>query len=985
MINDLAVPIVFYTDRLSVKPAPITVTWADFVQTFTDDACIEASPCTVAAGPNRCKGKDCPYKSHSSLPPDEDGPNPMAWSPVQITGNRLDKNVTALTLLVLDFDGLADDQYRYVTGALAPYEHVRHTTHSHRSDSSCFRAVLALTRPVPANQWHRFLAAAIDFLGVTVVTTNKKGEQVRQPDRICKDRARLYYRPSHPSDAPHDAQYTEGKLLDVDAVLARAPAAPLSVSTAPATPLPTASPWNLDGDHVDEILLLGEEYFPDSRRNEFCLALAGMLRRAGATQEDATYIVREIARRGGSDDPDKRALTVQHTYGLLDDDAAMTGFTRVSEIIGEEAAKKLGDEITDASNESFLTRQRARAAADKAIGANAGGAATTNGASAVPAPPAPIDVPALRASVRSAAMRKMASDDRDDKINAIILRRALAGEALGVPGGVGDVETVREGAAAGVDAEEAVRLVAGTLAFAFPSGTSWEGAAEVLRASLSCMDPKLARCAERAYVSAQIARMKREEAAAAEQAAQQERLRANLLAQAGGAAPPSGDPPDGPDWEDLIIKKQGDGSIAQTLHNARVILRNHPEFCGTFRWNEVTKRIDVRGLLGRLTRFGLDNIVAAVQDRLSSVFALNVAHRDLVRRVVTIARENPYDPLRDFLLSLVWDGIPRLFHWMKRYCGAIETPENAHFLELVSRRWPVALVARGIDPGCKVDNVLVIGGPGGLGKSTVFSILGGKWFCDSPIHIGDKDSQMLAGQYWICEMAELVSFRRGGHDKLKAFFSSSTDKFRPPYGADLEESPRRAVFVGTVNDDTYLGDETGNRKYLTVDCEYTESGLEALRRDREQILAEAVFMYLAAETCKHCTKHDRCKVHRWHFAYDEIAITEAEADKRLVETPIKLAISEWWYSLGKHERPRCVTTLEAYRAAFESKGEKVPDSDLQRVGYALKKMGFLRKRDTTGARHWRYYPTQELLEADKVKRGNYVSIPGKPKDPVLPS
>ncbi len=116
---------------------------------------------------------------------------------------------------------------------------------------------------------------------------------------------------------------------------------------------------------------------------------------------------------------------------------------------------------------------------------------------------------------------------------------------------------------------------------------------------------------------------------------------------------------------------------------------------------------------------------------------------------------------------------------------------------------------------------------------------------------------MLAGQYWIYEMVGSTFFEKRGRGQRKAFFSVCTDRFRPPYGADIEESPRRALFVGTMDasDDMCSPDEI-DKEYLVVDCEYVEGGLEALRRDREQLLAEAVYVYLAANKCADCTEDD---------------------------------------------------------------------------------------------------------------------------------
>ncbi len=253
----------------------------------------------------------------------------------------------------------------------------------------------------------------------------------------------------------------------------------------------------------------------------------------------------------------------------------------------------------------------------------------------------------------------------------------------------------------------------------------------------------------------------------------------------------------------------------------------------------------------------------------------------------------------------------------------------------------------------------------------MFRALGGKWFCDTVIALGDKDSRMMAAMYWLCEMPELVTFKRSSHESLKAFFSQETDAFRLPYGSSVEESPRRCLFVGTTNDDHILGDPTGNRKYLCVMCQITDESMAALVHDRDQLLAEAVVALRAGE--------------RWWFTREEIiTITEPQNEERIIETVARAKIAQWWFAMDKKDRPSTITALEVAEQALELEPSQIKDTHLQQVGYALKEMKFKKRRDTQGVyRPWRYYATERLLNAERAetkKRGLFVLQGGKKED-----
>jgi predicted P-loop ATPase len=959
---------VLYRNRFSKHPVRVARSWSEFVDFIVHY--VEESLCTVAEGPSRCVGKKCPYKSNSSIPN-----NPMAWSPVEIDGLRLDKNVRALTLLSLDFDHVSDEQAAGVARALAGRAYVTHTTHNNRVGDACFRVILPLSRPVPAGLWHKFLPAAVDLLGVTVRTTDKKGRVVLQPDRVCKNRDRLYYRPSHPKDAPHSASAHEGSVLDVDAVLERARLTSEPAREHVSRELPETAAWNLESQAVEEAIDTIARHMPDRQRHELALALGGMLRAHGAAQEDAHYILHEGFLAGGSDDPEERAKTVEHTYALSPE-SAMTGFTRVSEILGLSEARDIGYCFAEAAREELF--ERLTDFTDHEPGS----------LPSLPVAPS-VNIHDVADAVSALATKLARNVDHDTAILSVLVRRVLAGKPMGTLDGLGDVETVKIGKQAGLPAEEAVCEVFFRIGLALdqsplPSKAEeqalWGALAEVARASLHVTPAQSGKdwlkIAQSNFFSARAVKVNDARERARQKVDRSEVARAQLQ-----IPPPLPDqhfgPPDGLEWEQFV-SKNATGTYDSTLDNARLILTNHPDFCGYLRFNVVSKRVEATGgVPAKLGKNGLDDLVVRIADYFTRTFHFTVDDRKLKTRILSVARMNEYDPVAVYLDRVRWDGVPRLDVWLQMYCGA-EQVENAEYLRLVGRRWFIALVARGIKvatsrspsgPGCKVDYVLVLEGLGALGKSTVFEILGGDYFCDTAISLGDKDSRMMAAMYWICELAELVAFRRASHDSLKAFFSSSKDKFRLPYGTEIEEFARRCLFVATTNDYHYLGDPNGNRKYLPVKCVYRVDQLAMLRRDRDQLMAEAVAALRAGE--------------KWWFDYDEVPITEAETRGRMVETPISIKVEEWWYALEKKERPAVFTSVDVAEQALDMDLSQVKDSHIQSIGYVLRDMGFIKKRDTGGTKRvWRYYATERLMAAERVesrRRGLFV-LPGGKKD-----
>ena len=205
---------------------------------------------------------------------------------------------------------------------------------------------------------------------------------------------------------------------------------------------------------------------------------------------------------------------------------------------------------------------------------------------------------------------------------------------------------------------------------------------------------------------------------------------------------------------------------------------------------------------------------------------------------IVSAKKNSFHPVRRYLEGIEWDGVPRLETWLK---SAFDSTDNDEYLKIIGPRCLVGAVARVMQPGCKFDNVMILEGEQGKGKSSIISVLFGDWFTDAPLPIGDKEAQQLIQGIWGYEIAELDAFNKAEETALKAFFSIQIDRFRPSYGRVAAPFPRQTVFWGTTNQDAYLKDYTGNRRYWPVYC--VNVNKKWVQKHRDQLWAEALSLY----------------------------------------------------------------------------------------------------------------------------------------------
>jgi predicted P-loop ATPase len=202
---------------------------------------------------------------------------------------------------------------------------------------------------------------------------------------------------------------------------------------------------------------------------------------------------------------------------------------------------------------------------------------------------------------------------------------------------------------------------------------------------------------------------------------------------------------------------------------------------------------------------------------------------------VQLCLQHQFDPVCDYLDNLRWDRKQRLGTWLTTYLGAAASDLNC----AIGRLALVAAVRRARQPGCKFDQIIVLEGSEGTGKSTAIEILAGKEnFSDQTIMgLDDRQQQEAVRGKWLFEIADLAGMSKADVDKTKAFASRQSDRARPAYGRQRVEQPRRCIFFATTNNETYLKSQTGNRRFWPVKT--GKINRRALSDDRDQLWAEA--------------------------------------------------------------------------------------------------------------------------------------------------
>ena len=259
-----------------------------------------------------------------------------------------------------------------------------------------------------------------------------------------------------------------------------------------------------------------------------------------------------------------------------------------------------------------------------------------------------------------------------------------------------------------------------------------------------------------------------------------------------------------------------DGRVKTSLSNFVQILTTDPHYSG-LRYNLLTQQAEctiIRADGKQEIRRWSDAEDAASQLYIEQSYGIyNDAKHN--KALSILFRKREYNPIVELVESLEWDG----HNHIELFLTTVMQTEDTLYTREVSRLIFAGAINRLYNPGSKFDDVVVLIGNQGCGKSTIIKwlALNDPWYAEVKDVSGSPQSVEQLFGAWICEFAELTAIRRAADvEAVKAFVTRSVDSYRKPYEKNTTVYPRRCIFIGSTNNDCFLTDRTGNRRFYPV-------------------------------------------------------------------------------------------------------------------------------------------------------------------------
>ena len=279
------------------------------------------------------------------------------------------------------------------------------------------------------------------------------------------------------------------------------------------------------------------------------------------------------------------------------------------------------------------------------------------------------------------------------------------------------------------------------------------------------------------------------------------------------------------------------GHVLSNIHNVCIVLENDPKYKDLV-FHEHAQRHLLDG--ERIE----DKHVMLVRRDLYVRYGINIKKGEVLDCIRFIAADRIYDPIKDYLDALVWDGEMRIPNFLRDVFNAEVTEDSEALIQRMGHNWLVSCVARIYNPGCKVDTAFGCVSDKGYNKGKAFEALAGiDWFTNSDLDFNSERALQKIHQSgkWIWELAEMKAFQGSTAESAKSFMTTQRDIYKIPYATNPVECKRRVVFCFSTNNFQFLTDGAERRFYIITLTDHID--VEYIKKHRDQIWAEAVYYY----------------------------------------------------------------------------------------------------------------------------------------------
>ena len=308
------------------------------------------------------------------------------------------------------------------------------------------------------------------------------------------------------------------------------------------------------------------------------------------------------------------------------------------------------------------------------------------------------------------------------------------------------------------------------------------------------------------------------------------------------------------DKSSLELKLGSKGEILPRTYNLSVLLETDSKWQGVIAYNEFRQRIEKRidpPYKGKIGDWA-DKDTVETRVWLDQNKDVNFSKGDIDQVVMMVAHRKSYNPAQDALRAMAdqWDNQSRINSWLVDYINAECDDSNRIYLSEIGSCWLKGVAARVLMPGCKRDDVLVLKGEQGFRKSTAASVIADaihpNSFTDTLPDLKSEEVKLALHGMIIVEFAELAAINKSEIEVIKNFVTSQIDHVRGKYAHYYGDYPRTCSFIGTTNDETFLKDPTGNRRWWPVKVA-SVIDTDLLRSVVRQLLGEAAHRVIAGE------------------------------------------------------------------------------------------------------------------------------------------